>query len=92
MKRAARIAVTRVSRLDVPRALNILLEAPPPMPRPPPSLRCMRITPIIASVMKICKINRIVIVNTILLIYALPICIAYKWEMVNKKDSPDIQT
>ena len=49
MKQAARIAVVRVSRLAVPRAVIMPPMVPPPRPpRAPPSLRWIRMTPTIA--------------------------------------------
>ena len=45
---AARMAVVRVRRFAEPRTV-IRPPALPPMPRPPPSERCSRITPISAK-------------------------------------------
>src|SRR4051812_5895315 len=51
MKIAARMAVVRVSRLAVPRPdMNAPMPWELPMPRPPPSLRWIRTTPIRAMV------------------------------------------
>jgi hypothetical protein len=63
MNKAARIDVACVKRFAAPRAENILEELPPPISADPPSLFCKRITPIIESVIIICRVKRIVIVS-----------------------------
>ena len=50
MKQPARTAVVRVSTFAVPRPVMKFDMPPPPMPSAPPSLFCIRMTPISATV------------------------------------------
>src|SRR3954463_5108634 len=62
MKITARIAVVRVSRLAVPRPdMNEPMPCELPIPRPPPSLRWIRTTPISARVTNRWMISRTVL-------------------------------
>src|SRR3546814_17635200 len=56
-KRAPRTAVVRVRKSPAPRALIRPLALPPPL-SPPPSERCMRMTPTSAAAMRIWMTSR----------------------------------
>jgi hypothetical protein len=63
MKSAARMAVTRVRKLALPRTLMNEAEAEEPMPSPPPSERWSNTTPISPTAKKTCKTRRTVSID-----------------------------
>lgn len=58
MKRVAKTPVALVSKFDAPRAVNIVPGPLPPTRALPPSLFWSKITPISASVIKICSVSK----------------------------------